>query len=876
MPENTTLVNFVAGETAPKSRGRFDLDWYRSSLRKAVNFIAEIPGSVRYRAGFRRMRYTRGNALARLIPFQVNDSLVYMLEFTPGYMRVYQNNELLMSEVATVTGVSVAGACAVTASSVASITAGDTIIITGVTGMPQIENRELIVGTITGSAFQVLDPLTGTVDSSAYDAYTSGGTIYKVYELASPYLAGELDDISFAASNATMYLAHPRYAPRKVTVDSGGVFTLATYSRTNDPFSAEAAVSNVVGITFQNSAVYVHFASGSVIYEGVNYTFAGIVGTTGLNGNTYRMGISNGWPYPTGQLQTTANVTVPDTGLAAWVSGGTATPAAENPIAVGFYESRLGFFGTNQRPNTFFLSRATDDDGDPRYDDFTGGTDEDHACFFALAPANGQIDYISWARGTSEFLFIGTYGGTFRVSGSGTDEAIAPASILVKQVDLYGCEATAPAGTSRVFFIQRGGTALRVIQPQSDTGLVESFDMTLNAEHIAYSRIEQAIVQSGRPDVIWIRRDDGVLAGLTVHNQENAAGWHRHKIGGEDARAEDIQACPRTDANDQLWAVISRTVDGETAYSVEFMADDPEFPDYEDFYTGPANEDADIEKFDNVLYRRQEEYIHVDGAGTYDGSDRGTAAAATLTPSAASVGTGRTFTASAAVFASADVGREIWRKPNRDTGEGEGRATITGYTSPTIVTCEITVAFDGVTAIPAGDWYITASEIHGLWHMEGESASVVADGAVIADGGVSGDYPAQTVSGGSLTLDEEAAVVHVGWPFEGFIQTHNLEMGGRSGPAQAKPRNVFKMFIRFLNTLGATYGTDLYDLKEIEHRDLGNDALDRPAPVFSGIVELYNRDKTERAGEKHVFVSQRLPLPCVVQFIDVHYDTTDE
>lgn len=78
-------------------------------------------------------------------------------------------------------------------------------------------------------------------------------------------------------------------------------------------------------------------------------------------------------------------------------------------------------------------------------------------------------------------------------------------------------------------------------------------------------------------------------------------------------------------------------------------------------------------------------------------AEQGFEPSADLTLSAASVGTGRTATASVASFLQADVGREIT--------SAAGLAVITSYTSTTVVTVEILVAFSG-TAIASGAWKI--------------------------------------------------------------------------------------------------------------------------------------------------------------------------
>ena len=211
------------------------------------------------------------------------------------------------------------------------------------------------------------------------------------------------------------------------------------------------------------------------------------------------------------------------------------------------------------------------------------------------------------------------------------------------------------------------------------------------------------------------------------------------------------------------------------------------------------------------------------------------------------------------------MGKEIWHKPNRETGVGGGRGTIVEFTDTTHVKVDILVDFNSLTAIPAGDWYFAVTTIYGLSAFDGSSVKVVADGAVVETD--------LLVENGTITFEEFAAVAHAGLGYEGFIKTHNLELATGGGPAQAKPRNIVQAFVRFLWTLGVDFGTDIYDLETVEWRDLGNDALDRPAPVFSGIKQIVNKDGWQSDEGKHLIVSQRLPLPCTVQFVDIHFET---
>ena len=881
---NATLLNFAGGETAPKSRGRFDTSFYNSSCRKMVNFIADVSGPARYRSGFRFLSETRDGGVARLIPFQFRDESFFMLEFTSGKMRAYDaNGDIIKVDTTTITGVTAADPCVITVDDAADLDDGDTIILTDVAGMTELNGRQFKLANNDGDTFELTDPITGDdIDSSGYAAYTSGGDVFLVTEIATPYLEADLPYLMWAHQGEEMYLDHYSYYPKKLSYESG-VFSIADYVRTSDPLSVGPALT--VG-EYYRTGVYgpkvfvndVVLITDGTPMSGANYILAGCEEVAAINGKTVKLvSFDPSYPYYFFLFDTATDTYIQTAGgaSATIIAGGTATPTEEHFVAPAFYESRMVHAGTDLRPRTLFISRSPDGDGASRLDDFTGGTDADHALFFSLAPTSNTVDYITWAGGTSRYLLIGTFGGVFRVTGAGTDEPLAPDSINVKQMDTFGCEPTMPVlAGNQAYFIQRGGVTLRSIQYDTTVDDFATVDMCLNAEQVTWSPLKSAVLQRGRPDMIWCVREDGQLAAMTVHNGERVAGWHRHKIGGTGAKVLDAAVQPRTDNTDRIWVVTERTIDGNTHRFVEVMADEVPFPDVEDFYSGESNAAADEETFYDAVYRLQERYVNLDGYASYDGSDAGDAAAATLTPGA-TTGEDVTFTASASVFTAADVGKELWKKPDPVTGLGAGRATITAYTSATEVTADIDATFDSTDAIAAGDWYLAADEISGLWHLEGERVAVVADGAVYSDGRTS-EYPTVTVSSGAITLTRNAAVVHVGLPYEGLLITHNLEMGGVTGPAQDKPRNIARIAIRFMDTLGVDYGTDLYNMESVVHNS-NKYKTDRPTPVFSGVKIVHNSDDwIPGNGEKKIVIAQRLPLPCIVQFINIYYETGDE
>lgn len=136
-----------------------------------------------------------------------------------------------------------------------------------------------------------------------------------------------------------------------------------------------------------------------------------------------------------------------------------------------------------------------------------------------------------------------------------------------------------------------------------------------------------------------------------------------------------------------------------------------------------------------------------------------------LTLSSTAVGAGRTFTCSAPEFLPSDVGRTI--------ESGGGLATITGYTSATVVTCTIVYPFQS-TGIAGTGWLLTGSPQStvtpsaagpvgtaitlnasiGTWRTVDVGKHVVINGGLVQLGAVT----SSTVATGTIRVEMAAAV----------------------------------------------------------------------------------------------------------------------
>jgi len=350
---NTAYNDLSGGEIAPKYYGRSDLQIFYKGLRRARNFVTESAGGAFYRTGFYFASKTRDNLPAWLTEFRFTDSSSFTLEFTTNAIRFYRNEGQVRFAAQAITGITQANPAVVTYTGADTFSNGDRVWISGVSGMGQVNNMEFTVaGVNTGAnTFQ----LSG-VNSTAYGAYVSGGTIEKIVEVATTYAEADIPFIKVGQEKNVMYLAHPSYNPKKLTYTSPTSWAFTDHS----PIRKSRQNAQVISaITQANPAVLTYtgsdsFSNGDTVY------ISGAAGMTEINEREFTVaGVNTG--ANTFQLSG-----LDSTGYAAYSGGGivrrvvtAAAPfltAGNYPGAVGFYERRLYYGGSNNNPNTLYGS----------------------------------------------------------------------------------------------------------------------------------------------------------------------------------------------------------------------------------------------------------------------------------------------------------------------------------------------------------------------------------------------------------------------------------------------------------------------------------------------------------------------------------------
>ena len=419
------------------------------------------------------------------------------------------------------------------------------------------------------------------------------------------------------------------------------------------------------------------------------------------------------------------------------------------PSVVTFFEQRLVFAASNNNPQTLWFSKNAD------YTNFTTGTGDNDALIYTIASNKvNAIRYLSATR----ILNIGTSGGEYVLTTT-NGSPVTPTSTVIRKYSNYGCVNAEVVQVADVtLFAQRGARKVREFRyvGEVDVGGYTAPDITVLAEHLTEGGIEEFAFQQEPESIVWARRADGTLLGLTYRREEEIVAWHKHVLGGAfsggQARVESIISLPTDSGEDEVYMIVKRTINGQTKQYVEVMK-------------------------------------------TFDfGND---------TTSAFFVDSGLVYSGS------------------------------------------------------------SVSSLSGLYHLEGATTSVLANGAT---------HPDKTVSSGGITLDFAITSGAVGLGYTSKMQTLRIEAGSSDGTSQGKPKRIHDVTLRFHETVGAEVGTDASDADRIFFRDSSMD-MDTAVPLFTGDKDIEFPGGFEE-GDR-IYVQQSQPLPMTVLALYPRMNTHD-
>jgi hypothetical protein len=208
-----------------------------------------------------------------------------------------------------------------------------------------------------------------------------------------------------------------------------------------------------------------------------------------------------------------------------------------------------------------------------------------------------------------------------------------------------------------------------------------------------------------------------------------------------------------------------------------------------------------------------------------------------------------------------------------DTGEDElymvVKRTINGVTKRYIELMK-PFSFGGVTTgaffVDSGLAYSgsAVTSLSGLHHLQGETVSILANGASHQD---------KTVANGAVGLNVSTTVAAIGYGYTSVMETLRLEAGSVDGTSQGKPKRIHAITVRLHETVGAEIGSGSDKLDRIYFRD-SSMSMDQAVPLFTG-----DKDVEFEGGfddDDRIYARQTQPLPLTVLALFPRMNTFDK
>lgn len=575
MPRDIQL-SFTGGEISPSLHSRVDVSRYHSSVALMKNWFVHAQGGTSTRAGFEYVGVCPdANQTTRLIPFSFNTEQTYILVFGNQKMQVVQNGGLVLEPTQNITNITAANPAVITITG-HSYNDGEQVYIAG-TGVSALDNKYFTVANSTVNTFEVAADGTG---------WSSGGTASRLFELATPYVSADLAKIRFTQSADVMTLTHPSYAPRELSRTASYAWTLSTITFATTMATPTGLAIAQVGTASGSANKDYNYVVTALDEDGNESQPTAAVASGAVNALSVTYGNQLTW-------NTTANAAYyniyKENSLGSGIFGfigeadedGSPTftdynygpdmsvtpPQAKNPFSGAdnyprcstYHQQRLFFGGTNNNPQQVNATKTANYDNM----DTSRPTRADDAIEFTIV--SRQVNEIRHLL-SMDALIAFTSGATWAIDAD-QDGVITPSNVFVKRQGGYGASDVEPIVIGETaLYIQEKGARVRDLGYQFEADKYVGNDLSIMAEHLFYGYTITDWCYAEEPyGMVWAVRSDGVLLSLAYLREHQVWGWSQHDTDGE---FESV-ACIAEGEEDVVYAVVKRTINGQTARYVE-------------------------------------------------------------------------------------------------------------------------------------------------------------------------------------------------------------------------------------------------------------------------------------------------------------------
>ena len=398
------------------------------------------------------------------------------------------------------------------------LTEGDSIYISGVVGMTEVNDKYYILDGFSGSSksiFKLVDYKTALpVDTSGYGLYTSGGLVQAM-------------------------------VPTAVLTNS---YVVVALSGDNQQMSAASlAASGTNNLNVQGAYNTISWAS--------------VTGATRYN--VYKQ--QNSLYGFIGQSTTTSFVDdniAPDLAITPAIYDTVFASAGNYPGAVSYFEQRKAFGGSINEPQTLWMTRSGTE-SDMSYS--IPVRDDDR---IKIEVAVREASTIRHIVPLTQMLML-TNSSELRVSPINSD-VITPSTISVRPQSYLGANNVQPEVVNNVvvYCADRGGHVRELGYSWQSQGFITG-DLSLRATHLFdnLTLSDMCYAKSPQP-ILWFISTSGNMLGLTYVPEQQIGAWHWHDTDGV---FESCTAVAEGD-EDSVYVVVKRTIGGVNKRYVERLA----------------------------------------------------------------------------------------------------------------------------------------------------------------------------------------------------------------------------------------------------------------------------------------------------------------
>lgn len=784
------ITNFTGGEISPRLHFRSDTQKYRNGANVIENMIVVPHGGAAKRGGLQFIGEVKDSANPPIFrDFIFNTEQAYMLEFGNNYIRFYRNGAVIVEPTSgTISGMTQASPGVVTTSSAHGYSNGDQIILSGVSGMTEVNNRRVTIANVTSTTFEL------DIDTSGYAAWSSGGQTDKPVEVATTYTSAQIEDLDFAQSNDTLYIAHSAHPIALLTRSSHTSWSLADAPIENGPFrtiNADKALE--VTPSGGTTTAYSTYAEGAT---GITLTATSALFDAAMVGSLFRL-------FEPGK------------------GTGAGSPQTGAGIANGnFYSNDGKIYGVSNLTGTAIVrsdwTYPTHEEGTvrvlniPRSNYFDAVYLHDSSCIVKITGyTSSTVVTVTIVKNHMPDSII-REGTSLWEEGAWSSFRGFPSAITLHEQRLWGA---APPDDPQTIWFSRTAGFLNFLDGAED-------------DHAG----SYTIVSDRADPILWMSSGKTMIVGTASGEFSVAASSRGEKLTPSNVTIK-LQATRGSSV------VRPVRVDDSVLYGQR-----------------EGNSSNDSLKMRQITYAFSSDSYNssdrtiISDHITYPGFDT---IAYQVTPDAM-IWVRRSDGVIPALTYEAEQEVAAWQRAIVPTGTAAkvlNIETLPGDDGD-ILYCLVSRTINGATRVHVEklsqiftyndakedatcvDSWLTYSgsattTITGLWHLEGESVDALADGSKVLD---------LTVTNGTVTLPIAASKVTVGLRYKAIIETLDLDVAAQQGTAKSRPGRVSQVFLQLLFSLGGWVGTAADKMTPIKYRT-PSDVMGSSPDLFSGLLK---------------------------------------